>query len=106
MEGGRGISGGQKQLIGMTRIVLAPAAIILLDEPTAAMDSVTEAKVVALLKGMAAKGATLIVATHKTALLPVLDRLWVIKDRQVILDGARDQVLARMSGNSSGKAAP
>lgn len=96
-EGGRGVSGGQKQLIALTRMLLARPKVWLLDEPTGAMDSATEARVVNLLRELAAEGATLVVTTHKTALLPLLDRLVVLHGGRVQLDGPRDAVLARIS---------
>lgn len=97
-EGGRGVSGGQKQLIMLTRTLLARPRVWLLDEPTGAMDSVTEARIVNLLREITAEGATLIAATHKTALLPLFDRLIVLQGGRVLLDGPRDTVLAKLSG--------
>lgn len=97
-EGGRGVSGGQKQLIALTRLLLAHPKVWLLDEPTGAMDSVSEARVVGLLQDLTAKGATLVVTTHKTALLPLLDRLIVLQGGRILLDGPRDAVLAKLSG--------
>ncbi|MDP2759027.1 MAG: ATP-binding cassette domain-containing protein [Sideroxyarcus sp.] len=99
-EGGRGVSGGQKQLIAITRMLLARPKVWLLDEPTGAMDSATEARIVALLRELAAEGATLVVTTHKTALLPLLDRLIVLQGGRLLLDGPRDAVLAKISGRS------
>jgi len=99
-EGGRGVSGGQRQIIGLTRLLLANPRIWLLDEPTSSMDAVTEARVVAILKNVVASGATLIVATHKTALLPIIDRLLVLQGGRITLDGPRDPVLAQLSGKS------
>ncbi len=97
-EGGRGVSGGQKQLIALTRMLLAEPKVWLLDEPTGSMDSATEARVVSLLGEAAGKGATLVVATHKTALLPLLDRLVVLHGGRILFDGPRDQVLAKLAG--------
>jgi len=97
-EGGRGVSGGQKQLIALTRMLLARPRVWLLDEPTGAMDSVSEARVVNLLSELAAEGVTLVVTTHKTALLPLLDRLIVLQGGRLLLDGPRDAVLAKISG--------
>jgi ATP-binding cassette subfamily C protein LapB len=99
-EGGRGVSGGQKQLIALTRMLLARPKVWLLDEPTGAMDSVSEARVVALLRELAAEGVTMVVTTHKTALLPLLDRLIVLQGGRLLLDGPRDAVLAKLSGRS------
>jgi ATP-binding cassette subfamily C protein LapB len=97
-EGGRGVSGGQKQLIALTRMLIARPRVWLLDEPTGAMDSATEARVVNLLRELANEGATLLLTTHKTALLPLLERLIVLQGGRVQLDGPRDAVLARVSG--------
>jgi ATP-binding cassette subfamily C protein LapB len=97
-EGGRGVSGGQKQLIMLTRTLLANPRVWLLDEPTGAMDSVTEARVVNLLREITGAGATLVAATHKTALLPLFDRLIVLQNGRILLDGPRDAVLVKLSG--------
>jgi ATP-binding cassette subfamily C protein LapB len=96
-EGGRGVSGGQKQLIAVTRLLLARPRIWLLDEPTSAMDAVTEARVVGILREIAAEGVTLVAATHKTALLPLFDRLIVLHRGRVVLDAPRDAALARLA---------
>ena len=100
-EGGRGISGGQKQLVALTRMLLATPTVLLLDEPTGSMDATTEAKVVATLKAKVANGATLLVATHKSALLPIVDRLLVMQEGRLVLDGPRDLVLAKLAGTRS-----
>jgi ATP-binding cassette subfamily C protein LapB len=105
-EGGRGVSGGQKQLIALTRLLLARPRVWLLDEPTGSMDSATEARVVQLLRELAQEGVTLIVTTHKTALLPLLDRLLVLTGGRVSLDGPRDPVLARVSGKAPAAVVP
>jgi ATP-binding cassette, subfamily C, bacterial LapB len=97
-EGGRGVSGGQKQLIALTRLLLANPKVWLLDEPTGAMDAASEHKVVNLLLELASKGATLVITTHKTALLPVINRLIVVQGGRPQLDGPRDAVLAKVSG--------
>jgi len=97
-EGGRGISGGQRQAIALTRMILAKPKLVLLDEPTASMDAGTEGRVVQTLQKFVSDGATLLVATHKTALLPIVDRLLVVKDGKIFLDGPRDQVLAKLAG--------
>lgn len=97
-EGGRGVSGGQRQLIAVTRLLLAKPRIWLLDEPTGAMDAKTESRIVGLLGELAAEGVTMVATTHKNALLPLLDRLVVLQAGRVLLDGPRDVVLAKLSG--------
>lgn len=100
-EGGRGVSGGQKQLIGLTRLLLARPRAWVLDEPTGAMDADSEARVVTLLKTQLSPERTALIATHKTALLPLLTRLVVMKDGRVLLDGPRDDILARLAGKKN-----
>jgi len=99
-EGGRGVSGGQKQLIALTRLLLAQPKVWLLDEPTGAMDADSEARVVALLKAELGPNESAIVATHKTALLPLFTRLLMVKDGRIVMDGPRDEVMAKLSGKA------
>jgi ATP-binding cassette subfamily C protein LapB len=99
-EGGRGISGGQRQLIGLTRLLLTRPKVLVLDEPTASMDAVTENRIAAVIDAIAARGTTLLVATHKTALLPVTRRLLVMREGRIVMDGPRDQVIEKLFGKS------
>lgn len=102
-EGGRGVSGGQRQLIGLTRLLLAKPKIWILDEPTASMDGETEGRIVRLLAEIIAKRqTTVLVATHKNALLPVCDRLLITLAGRVAIEGPRQAVLAKLA---EGKAA-
>lgn len=102
-EGGRGISGGQRQLIALTRLLLLKPAVLLLDEPTSSMDAATESRVVSLLDRIAQQGTTLIVATHKTAVMPILNRLLAFKDGKLIVDAPRELALARLAGKPAEK---
>lgn len=99
-EGGRGVSGGQKQLIALTRLLLAKPKVWLLDEPTGSMDSDSEARVVTLLNAVLRRGDTALIATHKTALLPMLTRLLVVRGGRIVMDGPRDEVMAKLSGRA------
>jgi ATP-binding cassette subfamily C protein LapB len=97
-EGGKGVSGGQKQMIALTRLALGQSSLWLLDEPTASMDNDAEMRIVRMLQESLRADDTLVVATHKTALLPILTRLIVIRDGRILLDGPRDSVLAALRG--------
>jgi ATP-binding cassette subfamily C protein LapB len=96
-EGGRGLSGGQRQLVGLTRMLIAQPRVLLLDEPTASMDVALENFVIDRLFQALPKETTIAVVTHKTALLRHVTRLIVMERGRAVLDGPRDQVLARLS---------
>jgi ATP-binding cassette subfamily C protein LapB len=95
-EGGRGLSGGQRQLVGLTRLLLAQPRIMLLDEPTASMDTQLEARVMKHLFEDISPDSVLVVVTHKLGLLPHVNRIIVVDKGRIVADGPRDQVLSRM----------
>jgi ATP-binding cassette subfamily C protein LapB len=97
-EGGRGVSGGQRQLIAFTRMLLAMPKVWLLDEPTGNMDSATEARVVQVLRDVAQQGATLLISTHKNAVMPLVDRIIVLQGGRVVADGGRNEIMAKLAG--------
>ena len=92
-EGGGGVSGGQRQLIGITRMLLARPAMWLLDEPTANMDDDSERRIIQVLAGSIGANQTMIVVTHKFNLLSLVQRLVVMANGRIMLDGPRDAVL-------------
>jgi len=96
-EGGRGLSGGQRQLVGLTRLLLAQPKIMLLDEPTASMDGQLEARVMSHLFQEINPESLLVVVTHKTAILQHVNRILVLDKGRILLDGPRDQVLAKLT---------
>lgn len=95
-ERGDGLSGGQKQCIALARALLQKPAILVCDEPTNAMDSQAEDNFAQLIRQQA-KDRTLIMITHRTSLLPLVDRLILIDRGRVIIDGPRDKVLEALS---------
>jgi ATP-binding cassette subfamily C protein LapB len=96
-EGGRGLSGGQRQLVGLTRLLIANPKVLLLDEPTAAMDGDLEARVMQEVFSSLPKATTMIVITHKASLLRLVDRVIVMDQGRVVLDGPRGDILARLT---------
>ena len=104
-EGGRGLSGGQRQLVGPTRLLLAKPSILMLDEPTASMDGFTEGWVMNHLFNEIPKDHTIIVVTHKTAILPHVDRVIVVEGGQLSMDGPRDKVIQAMKQRAEQMAA-
>lgn len=99
-EDGHGLSGGQKQIVGLARLTLREPRVVLLDEPTSGLDDMTER---AALQAVAdwAEGRTLVVVTHRPQVLPFVQRVIVIDQGHVVMDGPRDAVLQRL-----GMAAP
>jgi ATP-binding cassette subfamily C protein LapB len=95
-EGGSGLSGGQRQLVNLTRVFLRAPVIWLLDEPTASMDRTLELQVTQALRQSLHSNDTLVLVTHKGELLELVDRLIVIANHQVVMDGPKDQILARL----------
>lgn len=95
-EGGVGLSGGQRQALLLARTIIRNPGIVLLDEPTANFDETTEQQVVETI-GKWAASRTLIVATHRPALLKWVDRIIVIDQGGIRIDGPKDQVLKELS---------
>ncbi|OTG77160.1 type I secretion system permease/ATPase [Acinetobacter sp. ANC 4169] len=92
LEGGVGFSGGQKQALLLTRLLIRQPNILLLDEPTAAIDDVSEKQLIDHLKLWLGQ-RTMIVATHRRAVLELVDRIIVVNDGKIVMDGPRDQIL-------------
>ena len=93
-EGGKGLSVGQRQLVAITRLLLNESSKIwLLDEPTASMDVATESKCIDALKESIGNEHTVVLVTHKLALLEMVDRLIYMAQGKILLDGPRNEVL-------------
>jgi len=100
-EGGYGLSGGQRQLVHITRAMLRKPKVWLLDEPTASMDSQTERQVIeALYEHQRRSGATFVIVTHKPQVVALANRVIVIVSGKIVLDGPRDEVLKRLQSKS------
>ncbi|WP_170415383.1 type I secretion system permease/ATPase [Ruegeria atlantica] len=87
-ERGEGLSGGQRQAIALARALIGRPPVLLLDEPTSAMDVKTEAEVIERLK-QETKDTTMVIVTHRTSLLGLVDRVIVIERGQVGADGPK-----------------
>lgn len=93
---GQMLSGGERQTIALSRLILGDPRIVLLDEPTASMDNALEAHVIKSLRGWIGK-RTLIVSTHRVPMLSLVDRIIVMDQGRIIADGPRDEILKRLS---------
>ncbi len=95
-ERGDGLSGGQKQAIAIARAFLLDAPICLLDEPTNSVDNVMEVQI----KNNLSKnltGKTTLLITHKSSLLSLVERLIILDNGKLIIDGKRDEVLKKLN---------
>ena len=93
MEGGTGLSGGQRQSILLARMLLRSPNIVLLDEPTASLDDHTEREFIQRL-GQWLGNRTLIVATHRVPMLELVERVLVLKEGQLVMDAPKAQALS------------
>lgn len=96
-EGGALLSGGQRQLVALARCLVTRPSILLMDEPTSSMDAQTEQQFVQHLKRLLGR-RTLVVVTHRPAMLELVDRIVVIEAGRVLVDGPKATVLQALSG--------
>ncbi len=101
-EGGRGLSGGQRGLVGMTRLLLGKPAFMLLDEPTARLDQSTEQLVMNSVLQQLAPDHGLVIVTHRLQLLSAVQRVIVMAQGRVILDGPTADVVAKLTAKRPG----
>lgn len=102
-ERGESLSGGQRQAVGIARAVLNDSPMLLLDEPSSAMDHQSEDALKSRLRRFAT-GKTMILVTHRTSLLELIDRLIVIDSGQVVADGPKAQVVEALQSGRIGRA--
>lgn len=103
-ERGESLSGGQRQAVGIARAVLNDSPILLLDEPSSAMDHQSEDALKTRLRSFSA-GKTMVLVTHRSSLLDMVDRLIVIDNGQIMADGPKAQVVEALQSGRIGKAA-
>lgn len=104
-EGGAGLSGGQRQALLLARALLTSPNVLLLDEPTAWLDEVSEKQFIHHLNNWLGKQRTLVVATHRLPILELVDRIIVLDNGRIVMDGPRDAIL-REHGMTPQKPAP
>ena len=97
-EGGSRLSGGQRQAVAIARALVQQPQMLLLDEPTSMMDPGTEQKLIENLRSI--KDRTILLVTHRMAMLPLVDRLIVVEQGRVVLDGPRNEVLRTLQGGN------
>ncbi len=97
-EEGCFLSGGQRQRVGLARAVYDAPQFIVLDEPNSSLDEAGEAALLDTLRWLKAEGRTVVVITHRSSVFPAVDRILLLRDGTVNGYGARDEILAALSG--------
>jgi ATP-binding cassette, subfamily C, bacterial LapB len=95
-ERGERLSGGQRQAIAVARSLLLDPPILVLDEPTSAMDNDAENRLKQRL-GEILDGKTLLLVTHRASLLSLVERLIVLDGGRLLADGPKDEVLQALA---------
>lgn len=99
-EDGQGLSGGQKQIVALARLTLKQPRVVLLDEPTTGLDGETEVRALNAIARWA-YDKTMIVVTHRPQVLQMVNRIIVMNNGQVVMDGPRDAVLQQLMKNEA-----
>lgn len=103
---GGALSGGQRQRIGLARAIYGDPKLVILDEPNSNLDDVGERALGEALIKLKQKGTTLFIITHRVSALAYVDNLLVLSEGQIVMSGARDQVLAQLKAQQSGGPQP
>ena len=102
LDGGQGLSQGQRQSIGWARLWLQDPKICLLDEPTSALDQTLEKTLVSRLETWL-EGRTAVIATHRMPILALTGRTLILQNGRMAVDGPRDKVLAHLAQAGAGQ---
>lgn len=101
-ERGEGLSGGERQSVTLARALISNPNILMLDEPTNAMDRQTEKAFIGKIEKIIGE-KTLVVVTHKTSLLQLVDRVIIVENGQIAFDGPKEEVFKAGPGGKNGK---
>lgn len=94
--GGRGLSAGQAQRIGLARALYGDPPIVLLDEPNAHLDANGESQLIETLNELKGRMAGVMIVAHRMGVLSAADKILVLRDGQIDAFGARDEIIARL----------
>lgn len=100
-ERGSNLSTGQRQLVALARAIVNDPAMLILDEPTSGLDVGLEKTLINQLKSVIATEKTVLVITHRFSALDLVDRVIVLSNGRIVADGAKQKVLAALSGQNT-----
>ena len=98
-ERGAGLSGGQRQSVGVARALMQKSSIMIMDEPSNAMDQTSEAQLLSRLS-KELQSQTVIIITQKLSLLAMTDRVIVMHNSKLLLDGPKEEVTKKLGGTN------
>lgn len=98
--GGQNLSSGQRQSVGIARLILSQPRMFLMDEPTSSMDQQSEAEFIRNFSSHLSAKTTLMIVTHKPQILALVNRILVIDSGRIVMDGPRDAVLEKLAGSA------
>lgn len=104
-EAGSTLPAGLRQRIALARALYGRPQLLVLDEPNSNLDDAGERALIAALQSESRRGATIIIVSHRNTILTVVQRLMVLRDGQLVLDGPKAEVVARVSGARSARPA-
>jgi len=96
LDGGKGLSGGQRQAIALTRAIVHKPSHFILDEPTSAMDMNAENLFINQV-GKILKDSTMLIVTHRMPILNLVDRIIVMNEGQIVEDGPKDEIIQKLN---------
>lgn len=99
-EGGLNLSGGQRQRIALARAVFGQPKLVILDEPNSNLDDQGDTALAQTLTDLKQQGTTVIVISHRTHLLSVVEQMLLLQDGKQLLFGAKDKVLSQLQGGA------
>jgi len=97
-EAGSALSGGQRQRIALARAIYGTPTLVVLDEPNANLDDAGEIALANTVKTLRDLGSTVVLISHRQGVITLADRLLIMADGQVSVEGPRDAVLAALRG--------
>ncbi|WP_321504548.1 type I secretion system permease/ATPase [Breoghania sp.] len=104
-EGGRMLSGGQRQSVALARMLLRKPKILFLDEPSSNLDLTSERRLIERLKAFSRPGTTVFISTHRMSLVELTDRILTLDNGQLAMDGPRETVLRQLRDMGASKIA-